>query len=225
MSYKMQHRQAVLQRRLTLGTQVITEKSGYQGDRHGKSYLSQHDNLPDHLNCSLWITNISTSVTPSTFVSHIACGKIYALSFNHADTQHSSQAAKLVFCHPESAAYFYGRAKRGGIWLGNERIVVRYNRKGTRRFAGSQSRVLRVTGPEGLMTLEEWIGFFRGFCDFDLSTARAVDRDTASVTYEFHFLRVDGQAQMCFKGIIENPHLRSQVQVSYGVDPCEGRIE
>ncbi|EHL02979.1 hypothetical protein M7I_0948 [Glarea lozoyensis 74030] len=222
-SYKMVNELAILNRRKIVGANSPPPK-GYQGNKIGKSYLAQCDNLPHHLNCSLWITNIPAHITPSEFVASLPFGKIYALHLNRPDAEHAQQAAKLVLCDPADAAHIFHLTRTSHIYLGGKRLNVKYNRKGFRQFKGIQSRTLWVTGPRDLMDVDAWIGFFKSACAFEVSDIRSVEVGEGNVRLEFDFLRVDGQSQMCFKMIMDYEELRDRVRVTYGIDPCQRRI-
>ncbi|KAG9229301.1 hypothetical protein BJ875DRAFT_356687, partial [Amylocarpus encephaloides] len=83
-----------------------------------------------------------------------------------------------------------------------------------------QTRVLRVDGPEHLMTFDYWSYFFRNICVFDGDRALEIGSSTPGrKTMEFRFDRIDGQSQMCLGGIVDS-YDPEEVRAWYGPDPC-----
>jgi hypothetical protein len=226
-SYKIQHTEQMAYRRQILGPNCSREV-GYKGNKNGKSFLRQDANLPNEKNCALWIMRIPEPVNIPAFVAAMSFGKIHAISFHEPDEQHPTFGAKVVLFEPASAANALAVAHGSGIYVDGRRLSIHYNRQRCPRNTGPQSRVLCVSGPRDLMHVNSWLYFFSSFCIFQTSATCTwpEDRVTGRVTCEFHFLRVDGQSQMCYKGIMENKFLGKLVNdkhmfVWYGRDPCE----
>jgi hypothetical protein len=145
---------------------VIPDDSGsqgakYKGDIESEAYLASQVSQPDHLNCSLWVSNIHPSAAPGEIFDQIDDGAVVALHISPPDATHSMAAATLIFKAPESAARFFHRSQSWtGIWVKMEKLFVRYNSRGNERRTDDRTRVLLVDGPANIMTLDYWNKFF-----------------------------------------------------------------
>jgi len=76
--------------------------TNYRGDITSNSFLAVHPNLPDHLNCALWIRNIPASAKAADVFEKIEFGAVYAFHLNPPTGIHQLAAAKLVFVYPKA---------------------------------------------------------------------------------------------------------------------------
>jgi hypothetical protein len=174
--------------------------------------------LPDHENCSLFMTNIPVKATHSALFDQITVGPVFALHMMDSDGTHPLQAAKLVFMNPESAQRMMSSPD---IWMRGRCLGFRYNRYGYRRNTRNYSRILIVEGPEGMMKLDSWNKYFGHYSKFVMDRILEVECATpGNKAYEFRFSRIDGQAETCFMAIQAEPVFAGIVTVKYGADPC-----
>ncbi|TVY35821.1 hypothetical protein LOCC1_G008365 [Lachnellula occidentalis] len=192
-------------------------KTRYQGEPGSHSHVVPYSHLPKNENCALFVTNIPRNVSPSDIFDQIDVGPVFALHINPADATHITQAAKLVFLHPEAAQLM----KKKTIRMQGKLLGLRYNRHGYRRNNRDYSRVIIVEGPERVMNLATWDRYFRHYSD--LVYDRVLDVHCATwgnKAYAFHFSRIDGQAETCLLAIKAEPSFQGHIAVRYGQDPC-----
>lgn len=193
--------------------------SNYQGDVSSKSFRRTCFNLPNHQNCSLFVTEIPANAKHRDVLGEIHSGPVWALHLMEATAEFPTKAGKLVFKFPESAA----AVMRAGIRVGNHQLNIRYNREGQTERFGVETRVLILEGPEQIMTFEFWRAYFDEACIWDLDnwvylTSGPVAKGNRRM--EFRFGRVDGQAQTCLLKIKKDPCFEGVVEAKYGLDPC-----
>lgn len=168
-----------------------------------------------------WIKNIAPTMTPRLFFQMIRCGAVYALHIYPPTGQHTTQAAKLIFKRPSSAAAFLQQANTAaGMRPHGRRLKVNYNRNGVREYVGSKTRVIRILGPSREMLFPVWDAYFRGLCLFDYDDVLDPGCDIGGkAIIEFRFMRIDAQSQMIHKEITDNPQLQ-RFRAYFAPDPC-----
>lgn len=171
----------------------IVRNSGqaYKGDTSSKSYINhQGQKLADDENCSTWCINIPVQVSEREILGKIKCGAVFCVYINKESATHRTKAAKVVFMTPQGARYFVQQSNLGQFFLGGRRIGVIYNREGHKEYKHqSHSRVLAISGPDQLMTLEFWSGYFEEICVHTLEFHQVVCAQGGRTTMEFGFIR------------------------------------
>ncbi|TGO58133.1 hypothetical protein BCON_0058g00150 [Botryotinia convoluta] len=187
--------------------------SHYLGDNEDRDFPSKFGgevNLPNELNCAVWIQGI-----PKDFSRHflyqelfnaVSIGPIIAAYICLGGDQHSHHAAKVLFKHPEHAARLFQRAFFRGIYINGNRIRVEPNRHGHRQYPlrlHYRSRVVLVevfNNPS--MDLGFWKIFISNLCVYDIENCRHLSYSTpARMVMEFRFARIFGQASVLLAGI------------------------
>ncbi|EPE31024.1 RNA-binding, RBD [Glarea lozoyensis ATCC 20868] len=217
-----------LQQRLAagVGSPIATDLANqpYHGSHHSQSMQLPMENLRNEFNCALWVTNIPVAATSSDIFDVIKCGAVASLHVSPPDVDHPFKAAKLIFKEPLSAAAFLAQSQLYGIRIRDQYIRVIYNRHGSLRWAGNQTRVLRITGPEHLMYIEYWNTLFSRICVYEFDICEEIPcAEPGRKTMEFHFERIDGQSQMCLKAVFQVP-THTDIQAGYGRDRCEPKV-
>ena len=199
-----------------------TNESRYQGSHTSKASRDEVPGLPDFLNTVLHVTNIPTTVDSSDLFNIIKCGKVISLHMIPPNGAYTTQAAKIVFNQPYESKAFFDLVK-AGVFMGGHRLRIFYNRHALRggRY-NSKSRVVIIEGPDELMTLDFWDGYFRQFCLFDYDYVGDLEcRFARRKKMEFRFVRIDGQAEPIHDAIWKNKAFRYIFTVGYGRDPCD----
>jgi len=117
----------------------------YRGERSARNCSAS---IPDTDNCSLWLTNLPTTITHHDLLSGIHnVGRVYATVINPPDSGHATSAAKLVFFTREAAQALYLQSQVHGLFVGPMRARVGWNRiKTSAQEPGKRSRVLIISG-------------------------------------------------------------------------------
>ncbi|CAG8960916.1 hypothetical protein HYFRA_00002454 [Hymenoscyphus fraxineus] len=193
----------------------------HYGGQLGGGPEYEEERVPDNENCSLWITNMEPSVTAREFFQMVRCGGVYALHIYPPTGEHRTAAAKLIFKRPSSAAIFLQHASsQAGLHPHNRRLKVMYNRNGVREYSGSKTRVLRVMGPSHEMIFNVWDAYFKNLCVFEYDEVVFPECHMQGQSIiEFRFMRIDAQAQMIQKEIVDNPQLQ-RFNAYFSPDPC-----
>jgi len=221
----LQRQDLIPQLQLTAGTDHVQSETSHLSIISSERTLD----LSDHQNCALWIMNIPSFATISDIFDQIHFGTVFSLQLRPSTPEHPGAAAKLVFMKPESAKLMKDVSKDPGIWMADNRLVVRYNRDGCHIHDGSETRTLQIEGPTGKMTFEKWNEFFNKSCEsFELDRWLFLPCSNAGrKRMEFRFSRINGQSQVCRAAIGREPEFRREVTVRYGLDPCDpnsGRV-
>ncbi|TGO70916.1 hypothetical protein BELL_0647g00050 [Botrytis elliptica] len=132
----------------------ISAASHHLGDNEDREFASKFGgeyNLPNELNCAVWIKGIPKDFAREFLYQElfnvISAGPIVAAYIRLGGDQHPRHAAKVIFKHPEHAARLLRRASDPGIKINGYRIRVEPNRNGHREFPLElhyQSRVVLV---------------------------------------------------------------------------------
>ena len=184
----------------------------YQGDMSSNSFVHQQvDGLPDRENCATWMVNIPVQVSEQEIFDKTRSGAVLCLYINQETDFHQTKAAKLVFMTPQGAANLIGQSRAGRFWLGDKMIPVRYNRTGYKRYEHQRhSRVIIISGPRELMTLEFWNTYFEDICIFTLEFHKIVWESLSRKSMEFRFIR---SKSLRPKSLILPGYLRSKLHL------------
>ncbi|EPE31025.1 hypothetical protein GLAREA_03992 [Glarea lozoyensis ATCC 20868] len=206
------------------GTRERLAGQRYQGDKNSDYYLS-HKDLPDDQNCSLWLSDIPLTMTPSKIFDLIDCGAVWVLDLKNPDRTHSRRAADLCFMTPESAATFYNSVKQGRVLMEGCRFSVIYNKHGVPRRNKQQSRVIFVDGPAEIMTVAYWKEYFEYYNVFFWDRVTARDMDGGRKHMQFRFVRMPAQSQICLQALLRDEKMTMLgVKAGYVPDPCDRRF-
>ncbi|KAI0139415.1 hypothetical protein F4776DRAFT_616075 [Hypoxylon sp. NC0597] len=148
-----------------------------------QNYLGNHNlaanysaPIPNSRNTSLWIVGLPPTLTyPQLLGSIRRCGKVKATCINFANQYHPTSAAKVVFFTHDAAVRLMNQAS--GLVIDGYRPLIRWNRIRTAESDEKLgSRVIRITGPRQLVSLENLQIFFLSRFDYDLDRYGASSR-------------------------------------------------
>ena len=214
------------------GVIVQTPSPQYPGN-----YLSVHDpaaDIPPEQSTSVWITNLPPTCTYTDLLGSVRAaghtGKIFATVINPPQELHTTSAAKIVFFEVAAKTRLLEYAARGSFVVGDYQPRVIPNRILTAaRAPSSESRVLIVSGPVGVVNTGSLIEFFQTCCAFDLEYVEEwTSVDPGRITIEWAFGSYRCQAERVYRAI-ENarsyvgdvPNVFADVEVRWGRDPCD----
>ncbi|KAI9646497.1 hypothetical protein NHQ30_004490 [Ciborinia camelliae] len=191
------------------------QDTNYEGDENHPDLL----NLPDDINCCMWIINIPPEVTPGEFMRILDCGAVAALSMVPPQKGHITQAAKATFKKISGGAELYRRARhKSGLRIRNRKIKVWYNDYGAYEWRGPETRFLEIEAP-AVLDERFWQSYFANWCKYIvISIASLPCRKYGFALTRFEFVRIAGQAQTCFQAIQKDEAFLGQVKVQYGTD-------
>ncbi|KZF20053.1 hypothetical protein L228DRAFT_250483 [Xylona heveae TC161] len=181
------------------------------------------DTVPEHQNCSLWLTGIPASANIRDLLSEVQGGKVVESKLYSAKGSfQGTRAAKITFSTPAGASRMLSFAIRNGFQVLGQRVIVTRNRN--RRAPNElavvhgHSRVLLVRGspsqthPNCILKL--FAGNLRFQIDQMLHSFRRVPEE-AELEIRFAYL----QQATAAKSLLEsNPDLG--VTCCFGFDPC-----
>ncbi|KAF7875304.1 hypothetical protein EAF04_002476 [Stromatinia cepivora] len=190
--------------------------TNYEGDENHPDLL----NLPDNINCCMWIINIPKEVQHGEFMRILDCGAVAALSMVPPQNGHITQAAKATFKKVSGGAELYRRARhRGGLRIRNRKIKVWYNDYGAYEWKGPETRFLEIEAP-AVLDENFWHGYFSTWCKYIIiSVVPLPCMKYGFASTRFEFVRIAGQAQTCLQAIQKDEAFLGQVKVQYGIDP------
>lgn len=196
--------------------------SNYRGERSARN--ASVEQLPDSLNCALWITNLPPDVTYSQLLSAVRnVGRVFCTVINSPDyVHHQTAAAKLVFFQPGPAQRLRAQSLNAGIELGGRRAKVAHNRVKHSEQPVEGSRVLIITGDARYVNEEALTAWFDRRFVFQVDRVTTLIRDEARgrAVVEFKFGSYRCQAQMG-KMALEKDAPEWLMKVEFGQDPCE----
>ncbi|KAF7926104.1 uncharacterized protein EAE97_010404 [Botrytis byssoidea] len=217
--------------KLPINASTAAQYSIDNEDREFASGFGGEANLPNELNCAVWIKGIAKEFARQFLYQElfnaVSTGPIVAAYIHLGGDQHPSHAAKVVFKHPEHAARLVQRASYQGIYINGHRIRVEPNRNGHREFPFRfhyRSRVVLIevfNNPS--MDLPFWKMFISNLCVLDIESCRHLAYSTPKhMVMEFRFARIFGQAAVLLAGIRSTASFEGMVTASYVPDvPCD----
>jgi hypothetical protein len=213
---------------------------GMSRNYKGNPFLqaNQSADIPDELNCSLWITNLPTTCTIHSLLTNVrGCGKVYATVINPPDYHkgHLTSAAKLVFFSVDGARALLQQARLGLFIVNGYVPKVVYNRvKTAAQKPCPECRVIHVEGPSQIVNVEylsNWFTLTGGFTyEVDSINLLSESQTGGWRRLEWQFgsfrcqaaaavMRIEQERRNIDVGDYEQSLWR-QVTVYYGVDPC-----
>ncbi|KAF7957326.1 hypothetical protein EAE96_002912 [Botrytis aclada] len=194
------------------------QDTNYEGDENHPDLL----NLPEHINCCMWIINIPEEIGYAEFMQLLDCGAVAALSMVRPQNGHTTQAAKATFKTNASGSELYRRARnKGGLRIRGRKIKVWYNDYGAYEWKGPETRFLEIEAPK-LLDEAFWHGYFGSWCKYIIISVTPMPCRKYGFAYtRFEFVRIAGQAQTCYQAILKDLTFLGQVNVRYGIDPNE----
>ncbi|KAF7885299.1 uncharacterized protein EAF01_011364 [Botrytis porri] len=192
--------------------------TNYEGDENHPDLLD----LPEHVNCCMWIINIPEEDGYAEFMQILDCGAVAALSMVRPQNGHTTQAAKATFKTNAGGSELYRRARnKSGLRIRGRKIKVWYNDYGAYEWKGPETRFLEIEAPK---VLDEtfWHGYFGSWCKYIIVSVTPLPcRKYGFACTRFEFVRIAGQAQTCYQAIQKDMTFLGQVNVRYGIDPNE----
>lgn len=201
----------------------------YQGDIYLPA--NQSEDIPEHLNCSLFIVNLPPTLTTHELLAAIhelgPMGRIFAVHINEPEVQrgHPGCAAKVVFFKREMAQKFFTQCEMHGLRINDYNARVMWNRIKTSEkphLANSDAtRVLLIGGPPSIVNASTLTDFFHTKLEFQIDSIithvqGSVGKDDAVIEYRFGSFRCQAQAAKMALAR-ELPHIRC----FFGKDPLE----
>ncbi|ORY55240.1 uncharacterized protein BCR38DRAFT_323127, partial [Pseudomassariella vexata] len=160
----------------------------------GNPFLAanQSANIPEHENCSLWLTNLPPGCTVHKLLSCVrSCGKVFACVINPpvpGATISTTSAAKLVFFNRVGAQTLLDQARLGQFAVDSYVPRVRSNRiKSAARTPGPQCRVLHIEGPVYIVNEKFLREFFRSKFQYDLDDVFLLSHGEGRARLEWRF--------------------------------------
>ncbi|KAK1774416.1 hypothetical protein QBC45DRAFT_436833 [Copromyces sp. CBS 386.78] len=168
------------------------EKEARKARGFSENYMGDYTNennksadIPDELNCSLYITGLPFDVTVRDIFDDIRdIGKAYSLHISPRREGHSKCAAAIVFFTRLAAERFYrrfatrdnpavrwgGAVPNPGRILGRLPVNVVWNQVKVPPCTDRKhvTRVLQVEGPSDIVNEEFLLAYFRTKCRFDM---------------------------------------------------------
>ncbi|KAI0419686.1 hypothetical protein F5X98DRAFT_384456 [Xylaria grammica] len=222
---------------VTTNDQIRTLLAGgvspnYMGDPY--RVANQSANIPEHLNTSVWITNLPPDLTVKMLLDNVrGCGKVYATVVNGPEhNHHITAASKLVFFDVAGCENLLNQSLQGRFVVGGYVPRVRRNRIRTAAKPPSpSSRVLHIEGPGCLVNESYLAALYRTanitWQDEEVIVLSSTDRLTR---LEWRFGSFRCQAESAWhliervKRMPDMPpwlqQLWQRVTVHFGVDPC-----
>ncbi|KAK0636508.1 hypothetical protein B0T17DRAFT_613229 [Bombardia bombarda] len=164
-------------------------------------------NIPDHHNCSLFITHLPPDVTTRSLLRAIGrVGRVFATHINPPDRArgHHTAAAKIVFFDRAAAERLYEMGMRGGFVIqsssgnrgmgmvgGAQQPRIMWNRirsPAQTREAGYKTRVLHICGDPAFVNPDSLTRYFESKFEFQvdevfvLGSSGSTSDDTTAAT-------------------------------------------
>ncbi|KAM0156563.1 hypothetical protein ACHAQE_005131 [Botrytis cinerea] len=192
--------------------------TNYEGDENHPDLLD----LPENINCCMWIINIPEEIGYGEFMQILDCGAVAALSMVEPQNGHKTKAAKATFKTNAGGTELYRRARnKGGLRIRGRKIKVWYNDYGAYEWKGPETRFLEIEAPT-LLDEIFWHGYFGSWCKYIIISVTSMPcRKYGFACTRFEFVRIAGQAQTCYQAIQKDMSFLGQVHVRYGIDNNE----
>jgi len=214
-------------------TETIVNSSDYKDKIPRLAYKGDLDLeaewLPESLNCKLFVTGVHPSASRKEIFDAIKDGKVHTFSYNPATLPRFRTAAfSISFANRESSDRFKNRADGEGVYIKGLRIkVVRDRTKmpALEEYEHMQTRVVRIYGSPGTLSLARIVHVLRKFIKFELvhGTENTIDGGRRSVA-TLHFESIVGQSRAavkCLMNLAKNEGLENQIRTRYQPDPCD----
>lgn len=204
---------------------------GFSPEYHGDPNLwrNRSANIPDSLNCSLFLVNLPPTLTTHRLIAAIHAmgptGRIYATHINspEPDRKHYGCAAKVIFFELAAARAFYKACCERGFTVDGFTVRVMWNRIKTAQqdHAKSTTRVLLIGGKPNFVnptTLTEYFCTKLQFqIDCIITHNDGLKGDTDAVV-EYRFGSFRCQAEAAKMALVrEHP----EVRCFFHSDPCD----
>jgi hypothetical protein len=205
---------------------------GFSPEYHGDPNLPRNRsaNIPDELNCSLFLVNLPPDLTTHRLIAAIHAtgptGRIYATHINapEPDRKHYGCAAKVIFFELSAAKAFYRACEERGFTVDGYAVRVMWNRIKTaqQEHARSTTRVLLIGGDPKFVnpdTLTEYFGTKLQFqVDCIITHSDGLKGDKTDAVVEFRFGSFRCQAEAAKMALVrEHP----EVRCFFHCDPCD----
>ncbi|KAK8095771.1 hypothetical protein PG999_013793 [Apiospora kogelbergensis] len=170
----------------------------YSGNR--MAYSNYSANIPDHLNCSVFMRGLPPTCSHSLLLSLIrGCGsRVWALHINRPDTRNPHNcAAKLVFHKRCGVDWLFEQIRNGQFVVDGYRPNAVLNKIKSAPMPENdlRCRVVCVSGPPSLVNLESLGSVFRRNFYYDMDqTLSVIDRpDYRLLEFRFGSARCQGE--------------------------------
>lgn len=171
----------------------------YRGSR--QAHQNRSANVRDLDNCSVFIRGLPPTCTPNMLLEQIrGCGsKIWALYINEPDARNPNNcAAKLVFFQRCGVDWLFAQI-RAGLWVIIDESGYQYTpnavynniRSAPMAVTDNRSRVLVVSGPPSVVSLENLDAIFKSkfFYEADCAFTLYEDANWRKIQFQFSSAR------------------------------------
>jgi hypothetical protein len=177
-------------------------------------------------NCSVRVHGIHPEATIKDILDVVHTGKIY--SVNRCPPEVGvieTAAADIVFLSHTAAQTFINEAS-GGILIRDMRIQVGWNRNRVREplnVGYNESRIIRIKGPEGTLSLAILESFFRQYFRFELVDTNEWRSGRGLRTFELAFESIHPQATWARRVFRQHfsKEPNNRYRIWFGDDPCD----
>jgi hypothetical protein len=184
--------------------------------------------IPEHENCSVFITGLPGDVTTNQLLSAIRdTGRIWASVINPPVVEHGTAAAKITFFTPVAAQTFLHRANaqgQPGFAVRGHMTLVRpdRNRVPEANELDGHTRCLTIAGPRAIVN-EEFLGaYFSRRFRYETAYIDVLVAGRVLNVIEWQFGSYRCQAQWAWRSIREDEFLQNLgVRVNFERDPCD----
>lgn len=181
-------------------------------------------------NCAVRVHGIHPDATAKDILDEVHTGKIF--SINRCPPEVGvieTAAADIVFITHAAAKAFIAEA-RTGIFVRGCPIQVCWNRnkvKESRNASGIESRIIRISGPEGTLSISLLEDFFKKYFHFKLVDSKSWRSAPSRKTYELGFESIHPQAtwaRRVFKQHFQGGN-QAEFRIWFGPDPCNDNLD
>ncbi|XXG97365.1 hypothetical protein Hte_003664 [Hypoxylon texense] len=196
----------------------------YRGDPNLQANIGSH--CPEHLNTSLWLTNLPTKDLRQRLLDHIAAfkvGRVRSTVINDPTETSITAAATISFFRRQDAEFLYRLIRNQQMVIEGMCPRVQWNRNKVKEgLDGNESRVLLIAGYSYFVNAKMLRAFFG--TKFSYEEDIVIDHGEVPTDgdpiarVEFRFGSWRCQAQWGMKTL--KMEMKGLVQVEYGLDPC-----
>ncbi|ROV95544.1 hypothetical protein VSDG_05308 [Cytospora chrysosperma] len=202
----------------------------YRGEATNPQNISA--DIPDHENCSLWLTNLPPHCSYRDLLAAVARhqpGRIYATSISPPDAEsdhtlpsHRTSAAKMAFYRPEEATRLLQLCSMGLLKVQGYRVRAVRNRVKVPANLGKDntSRCLVIWGPRALVNEIQLTRLFNTYFSFDTEEVILRHEGENFRCLEWRFGSFRAQAESAQKMLNDKEH-KDFYTVEFARDPCE----
>ncbi|ROW07255.1 hypothetical protein VMCG_03802 [Cytospora schulzeri] len=200
----------------------------YRGEATNPNNISA--DIPDHLNCSLFLTNLPPNCTYRDLLSAVAWtqpGRIYATNITPPDASsdrnlpsHRTSAAKVIFYRPEEAARLLFTCEQGLLRVQGYKVRAKRNRVRTPASGKpNTSRCVSIVGRRDFVDEMNLRGIFNANFTFDTDQVILLEEGETWCRLEWRFGSYRAQAESA--ELLLRKDYSDRCTATFARDPCE----